>query len=79
MTTAIDPTVLAAVTSVQIFALNDCAGLADLAPVDAGVAATIAASPSVTSALQAAGATGAEIAGYAVEGTTLIVYVKHKA
>jgi hypothetical protein len=78
-TTAIDPSVLAAVTSVQVFALNDCAGMTDLASIDAGAAATLGASPAVTAALQAAGETGAEIAGYTVEGTTLVVYVKHKA
>jgi len=67
------------VTSVQVFALNDCAGLTDLATIDAGAAATIGATPAVTSALRAAGETGADIAGYTVEGTTLVVYVKHKA
>jgi len=67
------------VTSVQVFALNDCAGLTDLATVDAVAAATIGASSAVASALQAAGYTGADIAGYTVEGTTLIVYVKQKA
>lgn len=78
VTTPIDPSALAAVTSVQIFALNDCAGMADLAAIDAGAAATIGASPAVTAALQAAGETGADIAGYSVEGTTLVVYVKQK-
>jgi hypothetical protein len=63
---------------VQVFAINDCAALGDLAAMDTGVAATIAASPAVSAALQAAGETGADIAGYTVEGTTLVVYVKHK-
>ncbi len=78
-TTAIDPSVLAAITSVQIFALTNCAGMSDLATIDAGAAATIGATPAVASALQAAGETGADIAGYTVEGTTLVVYVKHRA
>jgi len=67
------------VTSVQVFALAECAGLPDLATIDAGTAATIGASPAVAAALQAAGETGADIAGYTVQGTTLVVYVKHKA
>jgi hypothetical protein len=63
---------------VQVFAVNDCAGLPDLATIDATAAATIGASPSVVAALQAAGETGSDIIGYTVDGTTLIVYVKHK-
>jgi hypothetical protein len=77
-TIAIDPTALAAVTDVQVFALGDCAGLPDLAAMDAGATASIGTSPAVATALQAAGETGADIVGYTVEGATLIVYVKHR-
>jgi len=46
---------------------------------DPGIAATIAANATVAAAMQAQGEAGAEVIGYAIDGTTLIVYVRHNA
>jgi len=68
---------LAAVTNVQVFSVSDCSGLSDLAMMDATASTNLAGDVRVAAALQAAGESGAEIVGYAVEGSTLVVYVKH--
>jgi len=79
VTTAIDPSVLAAVTAVTVFSVGECGGLSDLTAIDGGAAATLAAAPSVAAALKDAGESGAQIVGYALDGTSLVVYVKHNA
>jgi len=44
---------------------------------DATASTNLAGDVRVAAALQAAGESGAEIVGYALEGSTLVVYVKH--
>ena len=77
ITTPMTRVALAAVTNVQVFSVSDCSGLSDLAMMDATASTNLAGNVRVAAALQAAGESGAEIVGYAVEGSTLVVYVKH--
>lgn len=75
-TSAIDTAALAAVTTVTVFGVDDCTGLGNLTALDSGAQAALAANPDVTAALQQQGYSGAEVIGYAVDGSTLVVYVK---
>lgn len=76
VTGAVDPAALVAVSSVTVFALNDCTSVSDLAAIDAGASAELVSNPNVAAALQAQGYSGAEIVGYALDGSSLTVYVK---
>ena len=75
---AIDAAALAAVTSVTVFAVDDCSGLGDLATMDATALAAIGTNKRVTDALTAQGEGGAEIVAYRLEGTSLTVYVRSR-
>lgn len=75
-TTAMDAAMLAAVTNVTVFAVDGCTGLPDLAGMDAGTNTALAANVMVTDALARAGESGADIIGYSVEDTSLVVYVR---
>jgi len=75
---AIDATALAAVTTVTVLSTSDCSGLTDLAAMDPGAQAAISANASVAAAITAAGYSGAEVVGYALDGSSLTVIVKTK-
>lgn len=75
-TSAIDTAALAAVTTVTVFGVDDCTGLGNLTALDSGAQAALAANPDVTAALQQQGYSGGQIIGYALDGSTLVVYVK---
>ena len=77
--TAIDVAALAAVTSVTVFAVDDCTGLGDLATLDATALAAIGTNQIVLDALAAAGESGAEIIAYTLDGTSLTVYVRARS
>ena len=77
--TPIDAAVLAAVTSVTVFSVNDCTGLGDLATLDATALAAIGTNQIVVDALAAAGESGAEIIAYTLDGASLTVYVRDRA
>jgi hypothetical protein len=77
--TAIDAAALAAVTSVTVFAVDDCTGLGDLATLDATALAAIGTNQIVLDALAAAGESGAEIIAYTLDGTSLTVYVRARS
>jgi hypothetical protein len=66
------------VTTVTVLSTSDCSGLTDLAAIDPGAQAAIGANASVAAAIQAAGYSGAQVIGYALEGTSLTVIVKTK-
>jgi hypothetical protein len=55
---------------------TDCSGLTDLAAIDPGAQAAIAANASVAAAIQSAGYSGAQVVGYSLNGTSLTVIVK---
>jgi hypothetical protein len=74
----IDAAALAAVTSVTVFAVDDCSGLGDLATMDATALAAIGTNRMVTDALAAQGEGGAEIIAYMLEDTSLTVYVRSR-
>ena len=69
---------LAAITSVTIFAVDDCSSLGDLAAMDAGAIATLTTNPQVQAALNAQGEFGGEITGYTLSDTSLTVYVRDR-
>jgi len=73
-----DAAALAAVTSVTVFAVDDCTGLEGLAAMDVATATTLSARPDVVAALQAQGEVGAEIVAYNLDGTSLTVYVRKR-
>jgi hypothetical protein len=63
---------------VTVVSVSACSGLADLAQLDASATAALSTDPEVVAALQAQGQSGAEIVGYALEGTSLTVYVRDR-
>lgn len=67
---------LQAATKVTIIAVKDCTGLTLANDPDA--VATLGANQSVQAALKTAGNTNNEIIGYAMDGSTIDVYVKSK-
>jgi hypothetical protein len=69
---------LAAVTSVTIFAVDDCTGLNDLAAIDGGAIATLTTNAMVQQALTAQGEFGGEIVAYTLSDTSLTVYVRDR-
>ena len=71
---AIDAAALAAVTSVAVFSVGDCAGL-PAGTLEPGASAALAGNAKVSEALKASGYSG-QILGYRLEGTSLTVYVK---
>lgn len=70
---ALDAAALAAVTSVTVFAVDDCSGI-QAAPDTAAIGTNQA----VIDAMAAAGETGAEIVSYTLDGTSLSVYVRSR-
>jgi hypothetical protein len=78
MLTAIDAAALAAVTSVTVFAVDDCSGLGGLAEIDGGAVATLQTNQMVTDALTAQGQAGGEVVAYMIDGTSLTVYVRSR-
>jgi len=74
----IDAASLAAVTSITVFAVDDCSGLGDLATMDATALTAIGTNTMVTDALAAQGEGGAEIIAYMLDGTSLTVYVRSR-
>jgi len=74
----IDATALAAVTTITVFSVEECSGLADLAALDAGALTALDTNPMVLDALAAQGESGAEIIAYKLEGTSLTVYVRDR-
>lgn len=74
----IDATELAAVTTITVFSMEECSGLADSAALDAGALTALDTNPMVLDALAAQGESGAEIIAYKLEGTSLTVYVRDR-
>lgn len=74
----VDEAKLAAVTSVTVFAVDDCSGLGDLAALDAGALTTLETNQMVIDALAAQGESGAEIIAYSFDDTSLTVYVRER-
>ena len=72
--TALDPATLDAVTSVTIFVVTDCTGLTFV--MDGAAIAQFQTNQKVIDALAATGQTGAEVVAYALDGTSLTVYVR---
>jgi hypothetical protein len=70
----VDAATLAAVTSVTVFAVDDCSGLGDLATMDAAALTAVSTNAMVTDALTAQGEGGAEVIAYMLDGTSLTVY-----
>jgi len=71
---AIDAAALAAVTTVAVFSVGDCAGL-PAGTLEPGASAALAGNTKVAEALKASGYSG-QVLGYRLEGTSLTVYVK---
>jgi len=76
--TPLDEAKLAAITSVKVFTVDECAGLGDLAPLDPGALTTIESNQMVSAALTAEGESGAEIVAYSFDDTSLTVYVRDR-
>ena len=77
-TTGVDQAALDAVTSVTVFAVDDCSGLGDLATMDATALTMIGTNLKVTDALAMQGQAGGEIIGYLLEDKSLTVYVRSR-
>lgn len=74
--TPMEASALEAVTSVTVFAVDDCSGLGGLAAIDGSVVAALTTNMMVSDALTAAGRPGAEIIAYSLDDTSLTVYVR---
>lgn len=78
MLTPIDAAALAAVTSVTVFAVDDCSGIDGLAAIDGGTVATLQTNQMVIDALAAQGEAGGEIVAYTMSDNSLTVYVRKR-
>src|SRR3569833_298831 len=73
-TGTLDASVLAKVTSITVFSSDDCTG--SPTSIESGAQTSLSSSAAVTKAIAAAGYQGQTIDGYALDGTSLTVYVK---